>query len=109
MRFFEITHWDEIDVWFAKNPDQTWQSMLKTFSYFDTKNMANWIKCPVIMGIGLQDEICPPSTSFATYNYIESKKQYSVYKNAKHYQPKSHYENRFKFLRESFKMDRVKN
>lgn len=104
-KFFEITRWDEIDAWFDENPEQTWQSMLKTFSYFDTKNMAKKIKCPVIMGIGLQDNICPPSTSFATYNYIESKKQYSVYKYARHYQPSSHYENRFEFLRDTFGMD----
>jgi len=108
-RFFEITHWDEIDVWFANNPDQNWQSMLKTFSYFDTKNMATWIKCPVVMGIGLQDAICPPVTSFATYNQIEGKKQFTVYKNATHYQPRSHYDDRFRILRKSFEMEPKEN
>lgn len=104
-KYFEITHWDEIDVWFSQNPRQNWQTMLQTFSYFDTKNMAKKIKCPVIMGIGLQDKICPPSTSFATFNRIESPKEYSVYKNSGHYQPNQHYDNRYQFLRKSFGMD----
>jgi cephalosporin-C deacetylase-like acetyl esterase len=33
------------------------------------------IKCPVWMGIGLQDDVCPPSTSFVTYNYLQSEKK----------------------------------
>ena len=88
--YFAITHWAEIGDWFAENPEQTWQSMLKTLSYFDTKNMASRIQCPVIMSIGLQDGVCPPSTSFATYNHITSSKEYTIYKNTGHFQPKYH-------------------
>jgi cephalosporin-C deacetylase-like acetyl esterase len=103
--YFEITHWDEVDNWFAENPDQTWSSMLKTLSYFDTKNMVHRISCPVWMGIGLQDDVCPPSTSFVSYNYIQGDKEYSVYKEAKHWQPDEHYEKRFKHIRDFFQMD----
>jgi cephalosporin-C deacetylase-like acetyl esterase len=49
----------------------------------------------VLTGIGLQDDVCPPSTSFMTYNLIESEKQYDIYKFEKHAQPASHYEDRF--------------
>ena len=103
--FFAITHWAEIGDWFASNPDQNWASMLNTLSYFDTKNMADRISCPVIMSIGLQDAVCPPSTSFATYNLINSPKGYTVYKHSGHWQPKTHYEDRFKWLRGQFNMD----
>lgn len=105
-RYFETSHWEEIDIWFSKNPGQTWQSMFKTLSYFDVKNMAHKITCPVYMGIGLQDDVCPPATSFAAYNRIVAKKEYSVYKYEKHGQPDSHYEKRFMELRNFFGMDK---
>lgn len=105
-RYFEISHWDEIDAWFNKNPNQTWQSMFKILSYFDMKNIAHKITCPVYMGIGLQDDVCPPATSFVVYNYITGKKEYSIYKYEHHGQPDSHYENRYLEIRNFFGMDK---
>lgn len=101
-RYFAITHWDEVDHWFAEEPSHTWDLMYKTLSYFDTKYVANKIKCPVMMGVGLQDDVCPPSTSFMTYNLIESEKSYNIYKTEKHSQPDSHYENRYVAIRKYF-------
>ncbi len=103
-KYFEVTHWGEIDLWFAAHPTQTWLSMLHTLSYFDTMNMASKINCRVIMGIGLQDDVCPPATSFATYNRIKSPKSYTIYKNSVHNQPESHYADRFELLRKAFEM-----
>ena len=103
--YFEITHWKEVDTWFMNNPDATWETVLNTLSYYDTKNFADKISCPVWMGIGLQDDICPPSTSFVTYNRVQSDKNYIVYKNERHRQPEEHYKNRFKQLRQFFKMN----
>jgi len=104
-RYFEITHWKEIDAWFSDHPEDTWETVLNTLSYYDTKNFTDKITCPVWMGIGLQDDVCPPATSFAAYNYVQTKKEYVVYKNVMHWQPDEHYENRFKQLRQFFKMD----
>ena len=103
--YFEITHWKEVDTWFMNNPGATWDTVLNTLSYYDTKNFADKISCPVWMGIGLQDDICPPSTSFVTYNRVQSDKNYIVYKNERHRQPEEHYKNRFKQLRQFFKMN----
>jgi cephalosporin-C deacetylase-like acetyl esterase len=102
--YFEITHWDEVDNWFARNPAYTWDLVLNTLTYYDTKNFTDKIECPVWMGIGFQDDVCPPSTSFTSYNYVKTKKSYVVYKNEKHNQPKEHYINRFTELRKFFKM-----
>jgi cephalosporin-C deacetylase len=102
--YFEITHWKEIDNWFEKHPNATWETVLNTLSYYDTKNFADRIKCPVWMGVGLQDDICPPSTSFVTYNNVRTDKNYVVYKNERHWQPVEHYEHRFEQLRQFFKM-----
>lgn len=103
--YFEITYWKEVSTWFDSHPNTTWETLLNTLSYYDTKNFADKINCPVWMGIGLQDDICPPSTSFATYNKVQSDKNYIIYKNERHGQPTEHYEHRFKQLRQFFKMN----
>jgi cephalosporin-C deacetylase len=47
--------------------------------YIDVQNLAGRIKAEVLWGIGLLDSICPPSTQFAAYNKINSKKEMKVY------------------------------
>ena len=41
-------------------------------------------KTPVLIGIGLKDEDCPPKGSFAVYMLIKSKKQLFIAKNSGH-------------------------
>lgn len=55
------------------------QQMYTNLSYFDIKNLARRIKCPVLMGIGLQDPVCPPHTNMSSYNLIETPKQLIIY------------------------------
>ncbi|MCR5710651.1 MAG: acetylxylan esterase [Bacteroidales bacterium] len=49
-------------------------------SYFDVKNFAPKVHCPVYMAFGLQDPTCPPHTNFAIYNNLGTtqKKYYCV-------------------------------
>ena len=44
--------------------------LFKMLSYFDVKNFAPRIHCPVYMAFGLQDPTCPPHTNFAIYNNV---------------------------------------
>ena len=46
--------------------------LYRTLSYFDVKNLAPRVTCPVLMGFGLQDDVCPPHTNFASFNNLES-------------------------------------
>lgn len=55
------------------------EELLRTLSYFDIKNLAGRIACPVLMGFGLQDEVCPPHTNFAGYNLLCSAKRWIVF------------------------------
>ena len=103
--YFELSHWPEVDGWLTRNPNSDWNSVLNVLSYFDTKNMADRINVPVWMGIGLQDDVCPPRTSFSTYNLIDSPKEYIIYPDEFHWQPEEHYKKRFKQLRVFFDMD----
>ena len=45
-------------------------------SYFDTKNLATYITCPVLMNFSLQDHTCPPRTNWAAYNNLASEEKY---------------------------------
>lgn len=47
--------------------------------YIDVQHLAPRIKAEVLMGITLRDDICPPSTQFAVYNRITSKKKMAFY------------------------------
>ncbi len=51
----------------------------ETLSYIDVQNLADRIKCDVLMGTGLSDNICPPSTQFAIYNKIVAEKEHLIY------------------------------
>lgn len=52
--------------------------------YIDVKNIVKRIKGKVLMGIGLMDDVCPPSTVFAAFNNIKSEKEIRVYPDYKH-------------------------
>lgn len=43
--------------------------------YIDVQHLAPRIKAEVLMGVGLMDTICPPSTQYAAFNKIKSKKR----------------------------------
>jgi cephalosporin-C deacetylase len=42
----------------------------ETLAYFDGLNFADQITCPIIINIGLQDNVCPPETGYALFNRI---------------------------------------
>lgn len=79
--YFEIVPWPRSDFerFLSANPDYSWDQIYDLLTYFDIKNLAAWIKCPIIMGVGLQDEVCPPHTNFSGYNLINSPKEYKIY------------------------------
>lgn len=53
--------------------------LYENLSYFDLKNLARRIQVPVLMGVGLQDPVCPPHTNFASFNLIDTDKQFVIY------------------------------
>ena len=50
-----------------------------TLGYIDVANMVHRIKGSVLFGSTLRDETCPPSTQFAAFNRITSKKEMVLY------------------------------
>ena len=83
-KYFKASHWPEMDQWIAARPDRSWATTLRTMTYFDALNFASEIRCPVFVGLGLQDTVCPASTIFAVYNRVQGLKEYRVYPHAGH-------------------------
>ena len=70
----ELTHtypYEEINDYLRLNPESRGQ-VVETLNYFDCINFADKITCPIIVNIGLQDNVCPPETGFALYRAISS-------------------------------------
>ena len=55
------------------------REIFTTLGYVDCQHLAKRIRAEVMMGTGLMDTICPPSTQFAAYNKITSPKRMELY------------------------------
>ncbi|MDR3085661.1 MAG: acetylxylan esterase [Christensenellaceae bacterium] len=53
--------------------------IFERLGYIDVANLAPRIRCEVKLLTGLMDNVCPPSTQFAAYNRIPSKKSTVLY------------------------------
>ncbi|SDO45319.1 alpha/beta fold hydrolase [Alkalicoccus daliensis] len=53
-------------------------------NYIDIRHLMPRIKGEIMMGTGLMDTVCPPSTQFAAYNNITSKKEVVIYPDFAH-------------------------
>lgn len=100
--YFKIAPWpgNEFIDYVQKEYNMSWDEVFRVLSYFDIKNLAGWINCPLFMGVGLVDDICPPHINFAAYNQVTSEKHYVVYPEAGHGLPADFYDRRMIFLRE---------
>ncbi len=74
--YFKIAPWpkSDFDNYKKAHPEMDWEQVYELLTYFDIKNLASWIKCPLIMSFGVQDNVCPPHTNFAAYNEVKSEK-----------------------------------
>jgi len=55
------------------------EKIFTTLGYIDIQNLASRIRADILWGTGLMDTICPPSSQFAAYNKIQSKKTMEIY------------------------------
>ena len=58
--------------------------MFTKLGYIDVHNFVHRLEAEVLFGTGLMDNICPPSTQFAVYNNINSKKQHIIFPDYTH-------------------------
>jgi cephalosporin-C deacetylase len=66
--------------------------------FIDIQFLAPRIKAEVLLQTGLMDTVCPPSTQFAAYNKIISKKNVLLYPDFAHEDAPGHWDNVFTFM-----------
>ena len=66
--------------------------------YIDVQFLAPRIQAEVLLYAGLMDPICPPSTQFAAYNKITSKKDVVIYPDFAHESLPGEAERTFNFM-----------
>ncbi len=64
--------YQEINDYLRAHPDSA-TDVTRTLAYFDGINFAGRIACPIIVSLGLQDNVCPPETGFSLFDAIGSK------------------------------------
>lgn len=55
------------------------ERVFATLAHFDGINFAPRATAPALFSVGLMDQICPPSTVFAAFNYYAGRKRISVW------------------------------
>jgi cephalosporin-C deacetylase len=78
--------YEELKTYFRKyDPTHAREREIFTkLGYIDVQHLAPRIRAKVLMGCGLMDKICPPSTQFAAYNKITSEKEMVIYPDFAH-------------------------
>ena len=76
--------YEEINDYLRLNPESE-STVRDTLNLYDIHNFVDQIKCPIIVNVGLKDDVCPPETGFAVFEAIGSEnKQMYTYKDCGH-------------------------
>ena len=74
---------NDLAQYIRKHPERM-DLFCKNLSYFDSINHTENIKCPVLVGMGMNDPVCTPDTVYASYNKIKSEKRIINYPFSEH-------------------------
>jgi cephalosporin-C deacetylase len=69
----------EIAAFLGRHRDR-YEPMLKVLNYFDGVNLARAATAPALYSVALMDDVCPPSTVFASFNAYGATKEIEVYR-----------------------------
>ena len=92
--------YEELKFYFRKfDPTHSHEDEIFTkLGYIDVQHLAARINAQVLMGVGLMDTICPPSTQFAAYNKITAKKEVIIYPDFGHEALPGFYDRTLQFM-----------
>jgi cephalosporin-C deacetylase len=78
--------YNEITTWFKKRDPRHLreQEVFSTLGYIDLQHLAGRIQGDVSLYVGLEDEVCPPSTQYAVYNKLTGSKEIHLYPDLGH-------------------------
>jgi len=72
-----LTHaypYEEINDYLRRYPERE-PLVRETLAYYDGINFAPLIRCPTLVYIGLEDDVCPPETGYALFNAMTGPKE----------------------------------
>jgi cephalosporin-C deacetylase len=81
-----LTHswpYEEINDYLRTYPERG-ADVRATLNYFDGVNFAPLIRCPMLIYLGLGDDVCPPETGYALHNALSCPKELHVYPRCAH-------------------------
>jgi cephalosporin-C deacetylase len=58
---------------------------IETSKYFDVVNFARFVKVPGWYSWGYNDNVCPPTSTYAAYNVIDSEKELHIFQQTQHW------------------------
>jgi cephalosporin-C deacetylase-like acetyl esterase len=71
--------------WYSKTDSKDPAKVRDASRYYDVVNFAPRIKCPVLIGLGLIDETCPPEGVLAAVNQISAPKEVIILPHGDHH------------------------
>lgn len=80
---FPAPPYHQIVSYIVENPHEK-KNVFTNLTYFDLINFAGKLRCPVLMNIGLQDDMCPPRTTFLLFNQLSTAKEPAIYPDEGH-------------------------
>ena len=102
--YFQIANWPANEFKpYAMMRFKSMEKLLSLLDYFDVSHFTPLITCPVIMGVGLYDDICPPAINFSAYNNLAStEKEYVLYPKSGHGLPSEQYNVKINWILKHF-------
>ena len=94
--------YEELSTYFRQYDPlhQREDQIFERLGYIDVQHLTKRIKANVLMAVALSDTVCPPSTKFAAFNKITSKKDFVLYPDFGHEALPSWGDKVFQFMRD---------
>jgi cephalosporin-C deacetylase len=90
----QVAHWFRVHDPLHRLEDRVYQ----TLSYFDVMNFAPRITAPTVVGVGLLDRVCPPSTGVAVAHHLAGPADLWVYPESGHDLPPPFWDEALRFV-----------
>jgi len=71
-------------AWFYKTKGKDPAKVIQASRYYDVVNFMRQIRCPVLAGAGLIDEVCPPAGIIAAINELKGARELILLPGADH-------------------------
>jgi cephalosporin-C deacetylase len=76
--------YEEITEYLRVHPDHE-PLVAETVSYYDGINFAPKVRAPVLIYLGMEDDVCPPETGFALHRVLPGEKRLYTYPRCAHH------------------------